>query len=253
MASGNPFSSSMNFKLWLRRLSVSSPTMTIKSNLPWPLKVVLAAVVLGLGGAIAMWTYDLGRRFTGVDSGANHAQLETYREQIVRIQNERDGFSTTVNAAESQLNIERSAKKQLATQVRNLEMENIKLKEDLAFFESLLPADTGAKGVSIRRLKAEIIVPNQLKYRLLVMQGGKGTRDFVGDLQLAVTVLKDGKSAMMVFPEANSTDAAKFKLGFKHYQRIEGVVTLPEGVAIKTVQARILDNGQIRAQQSANL
>ena len=243
----------MNFKLWVRRLSVSSPTMKIKSNLPWPLRIVLAAVVLGLGGAIAMWTYDLGRRFTGVDSGATEAQLELYKEQITRIRSERDGFSTTVNAAESQLNIERAAKRQLATQVRTLETENIKLKEDLAFFESLLPADTGARGVSIRRLKAEIIEPSQLKYRLLVMQGGKGARDFVGDLQLAVTVLQDGKNVIMLFPEANSTDAAKFKLGFRHYQRIEGVVTLPEGVAIKTVQARILDNGQIRAQHSANL
>ena len=200
-----------------------------------------------------MWTYDLGRRFTVVDSGANEAQLEVYKEQIAKIRSERDGFSTTVNAAESQLNIERSAKRQLATQVRALETENIKLKEDLAFFESLLPADTGARGVSIRRLKAEIIEPSQLKYRLLVMQGGKGARDFVGDLQLAVTVLQDGKNVIMLFPEANSTDAAKFKLGFRHYQRIEGVVTLPVGVAIKTVQARILDNGQIRAQHSANL
>lgn len=243
----------MNFKLWLRRLSVSSPKMTIKSNLPWPLRVVLVAVVLGLGGAIAMWTYDLGRRFTGIDPDVDHAQLQALREKIETIQGERDRFSTTVNAAESQLNIERSAQKQLATQVRTLENENIKLKEDLAFFESLLPADTGAKGVSIRRLKAEIIGPSQLKYRLLVMQGGKGARDFVGDLQLAVTVLQDGKSAMMVFPSANSTDAAKFKLGFKHYQRVEGVVTLPEGVSMKTVQARILDNGQIRAQQTANL
>src|ERR1039457_5518833 len=124
MASNNPFSSSQNFKLWLRRLSVSSPRMTVKSNLPWPLKMVLLVVVLGLGGAVAMWTYDLGRRFTGIDPGASRAQLETFREQVEKIQAERDRFSTTVNAAESQLNIERSAQKQLATQVRTLESEN---------------------------------------------------------------------------------------------------------------------------------
>jgi hypothetical protein len=253
MPSNNPFSSPMKFKLWVRRLSVSAPRMTIKSNFPWPLRVLLVAVMLGLGGAIAMWTYDLGRRFTGIDSGANQAQLQTFREQIEKIQAERDRFSTTVNGAESQLNIERSAQKQLATQVRTLETENIKLKEDLAFFESLLPTDTGAQGVSIRRLKAEIIAPSQLRYRLLVMQGGKGERDFVGNLQLAVTVLQGGKSAMMVFPDVNSIEAAKFKLGFKHYQRVEGVLTLPEGVSMKTVQARILDKGQIRAQQIANL
>lgn len=200
-----------------------------------------------------MWTYDLGRSFTGFIPGASREQLSTFRDQFDKVKAERDQFSTTVNAAESQLNIERSAQKQLAAQVKALETENVRLKEDLAFFESLLPADTGAHGVSIRRLKAEIVAPNQLRYRLLVMQGGKGERDFVGNLQLAITVLQGGKSAMMTFPDASSSDVEKFKLGFKHYQRVEGVLTLPEGATIKNVQARILEKGQTRAQQSANL
>lgn len=253
MTSLNPFLGSLKFKLWLRRMSVSAPTMTIKSRMPWPLRMLFVAIVLGMGGAVAMWTYDLGRSFTGFIPGASREQLTTFKEQLDKIKAERDQFSTTVNAAESQLNIERSAQKQLASQVRTLETENIRLKEDLAFFESLLPADTGAQGVSIRRLKVEIVAPNQLRYRLLVMQGGKGDHDFVGNLQLAVMVLQGGKSTMMVFPETVSGQADKFKLSFKHYQRIEGVLTLPDGVVMKSVQARILDKGQIRAQQSANL
>jgi hypothetical protein len=253
MTSLNPFFGNLKFKLWVRRLSVSAPRMTIKSRLPWPLRLVYVAVALGLGGAIAMWTFDLGRSFTGFIPGASREQLAGFKEQLDKITAERDQFSTTVNAAESQLNIERSAQRQMAAQVKTLETENIRLKEDLAFFESLLPADTGAQGVSIRRLKAEIVAPNQLRYRLLVMQGGKGDRDFVGNLQLTVTVLQGGNSAMMVFPDANSGQADKFKLSFKHYQRVEGVLMLPEGVSMKAVQARIMDKGQVRAQQSANL
>lgn len=253
MTSLNPFLGSMKFRLWIRRLSISAPRMTIKSRMPWPLRMVLVATVLGLGGAIAMWTYDLGRSITGFVPGASHEQLATFREQVDKIKAERDQFSTTVNAAESQLNIERSAQKQLAAQVKTLETENVRLKEDLAFFESLLPADTGAQGVSIRRLKVEIVAPSQLRYRLLVMQGGKGDRDFAGNLQLAVTVLQGGKSVTMVFPDAGAGQSDKFKLSFKHYQRVEGLLTLPDGVSMKAVQARIMDKGQIRAQQSANL
>ena len=253
MTHSNSFHNSLKFKLWLRRWSISAPRMTIRTYLPWPLKAVFFAVVVGVGGAIAMWGYDLGRSLTGFSPGATKEQLANYKEQLEKLSAERDQLSTTVNAAESQLNIQRSAQQQLAIQVKTLEGDNTKLKEDLAFFESLLPADTGSQGVSISRLKAEIVAPNQLRYRLLVMQGGKGEHDFVGNLQLTVTVLQGGKSAMMVFPESTSADIEKFKLGFKHYQRIEGVLTLPEGASMKTVQARILDKGQIRAQQSANL
>ncbi len=204
-------------------------------------------------GALLMWSYDTGRVMQRVHSDNIREQLANTKEQVEKLTAERDRLSTTVNAAESQLNMERAAQKQLAVQLRNLEADNIRLKEDLTFFESLLPNAIGPQGVSIRRLKIDQVAPNQIRYRLLVMQGGKGDQQFVGNLQLAVTTLQNGKNAMMTFPEMNPSEQAKFKLGFKHYQRIEGVLTLPEGVSAKLVQARVLEKGQIRAQLSANL
>ncbi|MGZ3158140.1 MAG: DUF6776 family protein [Burkholderiaceae bacterium] len=222
--------------------------------MPWPLRIVSFAIVIGLAGAIGMWVYDLGRGFTGFTADNTKLQIVLLKDQVEKLSAERDQFSTTVNASESRLNIEKSVQAQLATQLKTLEDENAKLKEDLVFFESLLPATTGSQGgISIRRLMAEAITPNQLRYRLLVMQGGKGEREFVGDLQLVVTVIQDGKSAMINFPDGKSGGAERFKLGFKYYQRVEGMLTLPQGVLIKAVQARILEKGQVRAQQSANL
>ncbi|MGZ3239795.1 MAG: DUF6776 family protein [Burkholderiaceae bacterium] len=258
MTSSNTYSNSFKFRLkfWLRRLSISAPQMAIRTQLPWPVRAVLFAIVIGWASAIGMWVYDLGRGFAGFNSDSTKLQIVSLKQQIEKLSAERDEFSTTVNASESRLNIEKSVQAQLAAQVKTLEVENAKLKEDLVFFESLLPATTGSQGISIRRLMAESIASNQLRYRLLVMQGGqggKGEREYVGDLQLVVTVIQDGKSAMINFPDGKSGGAEKFKLGFKYYQRVEGVLTLPQGVLIKAVQARILDKGQIRAQQSVNL
>ncbi|QDZ30740.1 hypothetical protein FAY22_21485 [Noviherbaspirillum sp. UKPF54] len=233
-------------------MSVSSPRMAIKSQLPWSVRLLLV-VMIGLVGAMAMWSFDAGLGLPSPYPANLREQISRYKEQVERLTAERDQFSTTVNSAESQLNIERSAQKQLAAQVRTLESENTRLKEDLAFFESLLPTATGPLGVSIRRLKVDQVGPNQWRYRLLVMQGGKGEHEFIGNLQLVATVLKDGKSAMMTFPDGNPTEQGKYKLSFKHYQRVEGVLTLPEGAVTKVVQARVLEKGQIRAQQSANL
>lgn len=220
--------------------------------MPWPLRMVCATFVIGMGGAIALWTYDVGRGLTGVTADDMRHQLAAYKAQVELLAAERDQYSTTVNAAESKLNIERSAQKQLALQVKALEAENAKLKEDLAFFDSLLPNTAGGQGIAIRRLKVDQITPNQLRYRLLIMQGGRGGRHFSGSLQLAITALQDGKDAMMIFPEENS-EQGKYKLGFKHYQRLEGVLTLPEGVEAKSVLAKVLENGQVRAQLSTNL
>src|SRR5690606_9818225 len=143
---------------------------------------------------------------------------------------------------------------QLADQARRLTQENNRLKEDLAFFEKLLPAKSG-RGISIRSLNAELIAPNQIRYRVLIMQGGKNPAAFVGELQLAVMLVadEDKANAMIVFPQENTSEPQHFALKFRQYQRLEGILTLPEGSEVSAVQARVLEKGQIRAQELVNL
>ena len=244
-----PVFKSLQRKLWLRRWSISPARMTIKNHLPWPLRAIFLAIVVGLGGAIALWAYDAGRSFTGFNPGATKERLETLREQLQQVTAERDRFQTTVNAAESRLNIEHAFQAQLTEQIKNLEAENGRLKDDLSFFEGLLPA--GTQGLSIRSFKVEMVEPTQLRYRLLLMQGGRLVSDFTGNYQLVLTLSQNGKNAMMTLPKPEA--AASFQLSFKHYQRVEGVLDIPPGAVVKSVQVKVLEKGALRAQQSENL
>ncbi|GIZ52893.1 hypothetical protein NCCP691_29070 [Noviherbaspirillum aridicola] len=200
-------------------------------------------------GAGAAWGYGA---FRSSGNAGDEAPAEL-REQLDALTAERDKLSTLANAAESQLNMEKAAQKQLAAQLKTLETENARLKEDLAFFESLLPNAAGPQGVAIRRLKVDHIAPNQLRYRVLIMQGGAASQLFSGNLQLLVSTVQEGRNAMMTFPDRSPAEQQKYALSFRHYQRVEGVITLPEGVTARSVQARVLEKGQLRAQLSANL
>jgi hypothetical protein len=235
-------------------MSISAPKMTVKSHYPWPLKALFLVLVLGFGGAVAMWIYDLGRDFTGHSPMVSKQQLADLNEKMNALTAERDRFSSTVNAAESRLNIEKAAQEQLGQQIKVLETQNAKLKEDLAFFEGLLPNATGSQGITIQRLTAELLTPTQLRYRMLIMQGGKGA-NFVGNVQLLVTATVAGKSTVLIFPGANATAAEKTasQLDFKYYQRVEAELTLPEGAVVKAIQAKVMEKGQMRAQQTSNL
>ncbi len=55
------------------------------------------------------------------------------------------------------------------------------------------------------------------------------------------------------FRRTTAAEADKYKLEFKYYQRMEGVLTVPEGAVIKAVQARVLEKGKVRVQQSINM
>lgn len=200
---------------------------------------------------MAMWTYDLGHQL------ARSEPAQQGPTAVVPVEAMQTTSSSSTpdpgNATDSQLMILRSAQKQLVEQVASLERENTRLKEDLAFFESLVPTRAGSEGIAIQRLMAELVEPNQLRYRLLVMSSSRKDRGFKGSLQVAVTVMQAGKSTVIIFPKGNSSDADRFQLEFEHYQRIEGTLALPEGAVVKGIQARVLENGKVRAQQSANL
>lgn len=226
--------------------------MTIRAPWSWPARAGAVAAVAVAGAAAGIWAFENSRAFAGVSVEDARVQLVDYRDQLTRLTTERDQLSASVNSAESELNIERAAQRQLLNQVKALEQENARLKEDLAFFDSLLPNASAPQGVAIRRLKIDQVAPNQLRYRLLIMQGGKSEL-FSGVLQLVITTLHEGKSAMIVFPQEEDSDPGKFKLGFRHYQRMEGVLTLPDGVTATMVSARVLEKGQVRTQASVNL
>ena len=242
----------MKRKFWLRRLSISAPRMTVKSQLPWPMRFVFWVFVLGLAGAIALWAYDLGRSFAGFGPNVS-AQLSVMEQRVKQLELERERLSSLVSASESEISIERAALNPLREQIKSLEADNTRLKEDLTFFEGLLPANTGSHGISIRRIALEPLAANQVRYRMLVMQGGGSKQEFHGELQLAVSVLQEGKNVMIAFPKEKSGDSERYKLNFKHYQRLEGVLVLPEGATAKSLQARVLEKGLVRAQQSASL
>ena len=243
----------MKYRLWRRRMTISAPKMTIKRHLPLPLLILLWTAVVAVGAAAAVWTYQLGRNNLPGLHGDAGEQIEQLSEQVKKLTAENERLQSASNASQNELKIAQTAQATLATQVKNMEAEINRQKEDLAFFDSLLPTNLGAPGITIQRFKAEQAAPNQLRYRVLVMQGGGGTQQFAGNLQLSVNMVQGGKGVTINFPEGNSGDQARYRLAFKYYQRVEGLLTIPEGAIVKSVAVRVLDRGQVRAQQSVDL
>ena len=237
-------------KFFRRRMAVSK--MTINQHLPWPIKFALFAVVIGLGGAIAMWTYDMGRSFA-FGPKFSPEQMTALQDKVASLTAERDKLQALAATIESQQNIEKSIQKQLTDQINTLTAENNRIKDDLAFFESLMPSANRPQGITLQKAKIELAGPNLLRFRALVMQGGKAVREFSGEMHVSLTLIQDGKPVMMEFPDPKLGEAAKLKLAFKHYQRLEGQITLPEGVTVKSAQMTVLEKGELRAKQALSL
>lgn len=234
----------MRWKLIRRRLSISAPRMIVRSDLPWPLRWAVVAMVLGFSAAIAMWAFEFGKEIAGLDRHAT-AELARLREEMARLRGEQERSVSIANSADTLLKAERAAQDRLVLQMKQIEAENLALKADLGFFERLLPAGAG---LAIRALQAEAPVPGQLRFQLLVMQAGKAPRTFEGRYEITLVGTLHDKPWSYAPPEGNRL------LQMKQYLRVEGTIDHPLEAVVKSVQVRVLDaGGGVKATQSAKV
>ncbi|MBS0337915.1 MAG: hypothetical protein JSS40_14100 [Proteobacteria bacterium] len=232
--------------------------MAVRTHVPWYVRWLLLAVLLAFSVALAAWMYDAGRRFAGFDRSEVQDELTGMRRELDSTRGELERLRAIANAADSKLSIERTAQVQLARQIRTLEQDNARLREDLAIFESMLSADTrSAQALTIQRFKVEPDgLPGEYRYRMLLLTGNRRERgDFQGRLELLVGVQQEGRNAMIVFPDRAAPDAPAFKLSFRNFYRVEGTFRVDPQAKVGTVQVRVFEAGaaQARATQSVTL
>lgn len=235
----------MRFKLLRRRLTISAPRVAVRSAMPWPLRWVGFAVVLGFCAAISLWAFEFGKSIAGLDSGSKE-ELLRLRAEAEKLREDRDKAQSILNTSGSLITAERAAQERLAAQIKVLEAENRALREDVGFFEKLIPA-AGAEGVSIRALQAEVLAATQLKWQVLVIQPIKNAPEFKGKLQVSIAGTLDGKPWMMELPDGAQP------LQFRQYRRIEGMIDLPPQAVVKNVSAKVLEGAAIRSVQNIKL
>lgn len=243
----------MKWKLFRRKMGVSAARVTVRTQLPFAVRAFVFFLVAAIAAAVGIAIYEYGKQFAGPDRRELLAQIDKLQSQLRETRAERDRFQAVATAYESQMKVEQAAQQQLARQVTALEAETAKLREDLSFFESLLPTPANAKGVLIRSFRVQADgEPNQMRYRLLVQQSGKPERDFNGAVELQVNFTHNGRPLTLHIPDPAANEArAVIDLSFRHYQRVEGTFMLPAGAIARSVLVRILaNNGQLQTQQS---
>ncbi|WCM94059.1 hypothetical protein M5C99_04820 [Acidovorax sp. NCPPB 2350] len=229
----------MRLKLLRRRLTISAPRVAIRSAMPWPLRWVLLAVFFGLCAALALWAFEFGKSIAGLDSHARD-ELMQLRQEVARLREETRVRHDASSAEGSLLTAERVALERVMARMRQLEADNRTLRDDLGFFEKLIPAGK-ADGVSIRGLQAEAVGAGQLRWQVLVIQPVRNAPPFKGRLELLVEGMRDGK------PWTQALAGASQPLQFEHYRRVEGVSEIPANAVVKTMTARVLEGSAVRA------
>ena len=243
----------MRLRLLRRRLTISAPRMAVRSALPWPFRWAILAIVFGFCAAIGLWAFEFGREIAGLDGSFKdeivkmRAELTGLQREVVKVKDERDKAQLIANTAGTLVTAEKAAQDRLMAQNRQLESDNQRLRDDLGFFEQLIPNPVGAEGVAIRALQAEVFNGRQVKWQVLVIQPQKSPAEFDGQLELSFTGTQNGRAWTAGL--ANGPQSIRFR----QYGRIDGVFELPAQTQLKGVSAKVQQGSVIRATQSIKL
>lgn len=235
----------MRWRLVRRRWSAGAPRMAVRSALPWPLRWLVVAIMLGLSGALALWAFEFGRDIAGVDRNAQ-SELQRLRTEAVDLRAQLMDARAQSSTSVSQLTAERAMIDQLRVQIRQLESDNQSLRNDLGFFERLIPAG-GGDALAIRGLQAERLSATQWRWQVLMIQAARRAPEFRGSLEISFTGTLAGK------PWSAKHSPTPQNVQVKGYLRQEGVVDLPAQAEIKSVTAKVLQGGAVRSVQTLEL
>jgi uncharacterized membrane-anchored protein YhcB (DUF1043 family) len=217
--------------------------MAVRPAVAWYWRWSVAAA--GLAAAVAMgWAL-----FSASDRRPRDAEVAAEMEKLkTRLQRQEEELAQvrpTVASADRQMQIDKAAAADLAKQVKALAFENAALKEDLAFFQSLMAmpgAREGTLSVNRFRLQPESIA-GEYRYQMLLVQAGQRLRDFQGTLQFVLDVQQDGRKIVLTLPPDPDRSAREYQLNFKFFQRVEGSFKLTPGSVLKGMQVRVFENG----------
>lgn len=227
-----------------QRFGIAAPRVAVRTHVPWYWRWLVIVTVGALAVGAGWTTYDSGMMFSGFRQSDADRALAELNQTIARQEQDIAELRTRAARAERQLAIESATYGDLARQMKSLAEQNAALKEDLAFFQTLMPAGGRDSAVVINRFSVhKELIPGEYRYRLLLVRTGQREKDFQGRLQFVVNLSQNEKALTLTLPPEGEGDAKEFQLRFRFFQRVEGTFKAPPDADVKSLQVRIFENG----------
>lgn len=103
-----------------RHFGLTAKQVAVRSKRPWYFQIGATFLFIGLGYCVAYWQFATGS--------------ESLRQATL----DNQALNTKVIQVERQLQIEQAAQHVLAKELREVQDENIHIKEDLAFYKNMM-------------------------------------------------------------------------------------------------------------------
>lgn len=209
-----------------RHTGMTARRMAVRPHPPWYGRLMTALILFLAGYAIGYWQFG-------------NTQAEASLEQL---HSENTSLQQTIVHMEQQSQVDRAAQRNLASQMATLQEENMRLKEDVVFYDSILSDSNSKDEPRIHSVKlVRGARSGEYRYQILLMQSGRHDKPVQGALRLLLQASQEGKAVSQ--PLNVTGQAQDGRISFKYYQRVEGAFVVPQTLVGQSVQVEFVPTG----------
>ena len=205
-----------------------------------PLKKRLKAgalVVLLVGGGWGL--YELGYLASGFDQSRTAERLNDYQERVAYLEQQNQQLTQQFAQLERSQGIDSEATTQLSSALTAMEAEMLELREELAFYRSIVSPSKMESGLHVQSFQLERgEAEGEYHYKLVLTLVRGNNRVARGGVEMTVSGTAQGEPRTLTLAELDP-GTKELKFSFKYFQSIEGTLTLPAGFEPSKVALKV--------------
>jgi hypothetical protein len=198
-------------------------------------RLLLALVVIIVWLLSAWLAYETGWNQTSFDrdhAQSRHVVLQQELEKQFAINEQ---MQAQISILKRTAQVDRAAKEQIAKDLKALQELQADLREEIAFYKSIISPASGKSGLDVYNLS---ITPRQglmYHFKMVLTQSGKSDSLVEGVVKMRLKGVIDGSEKELTIKDIQVAGTPDLSYKFRYFEELAGSFQLPEGYEAREV------------------
>jgi len=201
------------------------------------------AIVLVVAVVAGYLMFDLGLSKAGFRSSEAGAKIDALEAENKSLTITNKKLSERVAVLETAVKIDQEAYRQVDGRITELQEKIAVQQEDIEFYRGIVGEDDGSE---LRIQSFQILSglgANEFELRLVLAQALRANREIAGKVELQIEGLQRSETVMLGLSELSDGNSA-LSYGFRYFQDLKAVVSLPADFEPRRVHVVVRPRGQ---------
>lgn len=223
------------------RVHIHAPSIHQPSK-GWGL--ILIAIVVGFFAGAGWKLYELGGARAGYDREKTAVVIAELQEQLDYTEAERDQYRQRAVNMERSVQIDREAVRELREEIKKLQNERHKWREETELVKKLLSDNSIDSALRIMAFEiSPLDTEREYSFEAVISRVPDSSKAIKATLEFEVIGIEAGEVKTYTSAELSDEDEKAYQIDFKHLERVRGAFTLPEIFQPQTIRVSVKGGG----------